>query len=98
MTLRIDPEQNEIRALESLTDWRRKRVLEIGCGQGRLSRRIAELGAVVDASDTDSKVIEKARAGLPMRLRKRIRFHAGRAESLNAPDGSYDVVVFAWSL
>ena len=34
MPLRVDPEQNEVRALKGVTDWRRKRVLEIGCGNG----------------------------------------------------------------
>jgi len=45
MALRIDPEKNEVHALKAMTDWRKKRVIEIGCGNGRLTRRLAQLGA-----------------------------------------------------
>jgi cyclopropane fatty-acyl-phospholipid synthase-like methyltransferase len=48
MTLRIDPEENEIQALRELTDWRGKRVLEIGCGEGRLSQRLVSESDVED--------------------------------------------------
>jgi 2-polyprenyl-3-methyl-5-hydroxy-6-metoxy-1,4-benzoquinol methylase len=41
MPLRIDPEQNEIRALKSAANWRGKEVLEVGCGNGRLTLRLA---------------------------------------------------------
>ena len=35
MTIRVDPERNEIRALKEVGTWRGKKVLEIGCGNGR---------------------------------------------------------------
>jgi 2-polyprenyl-3-methyl-5-hydroxy-6-metoxy-1,4-benzoquinol methylase len=98
MTLRIDPEQNEIRALRDLTDWRRKRVLEIGCGVGRLTRRLARLGAVVDAIDPDAGLIRKARKALPPRFAERVRFKTGQAETLDYGDCSFETVVFAWAL
>jgi hypothetical protein len=34
MTLRVDPEQNELRALKNVAEWHGKRVVEIGCGEG----------------------------------------------------------------
>ncbi len=98
MTLRVDPEQNEVRALKSVTDWRRKRVLEIGCGDGRLTRRLAGLGAFVEANDPDVHLIRKARKSLPQRFAKFVRFKVGQAERLGHADGSFDIVVFSWVL
>ena len=98
MPLRIDPEQNEVRALKGVTDWHRKRVLEIGCGEGRLTQRLAQLGAIVHASDPDAQLIRRARRNLPQRFAKRIRYQVGRAERVDHPNESFDVVVFAWVL
>lgn len=98
MPLRVDPEQNEVRALEGVTDWRRKRVLEIGCGEGRLTQRLAALGAIVHAIDPDVQLVRKARKALPLRFKPTVRFKVGDAESLAHKDESFDVVVFAWSL
>lgn len=98
MALHVDPEENEIRALEKVTDWRRKRVLEIGCGEGRLTQRLAKLGAIVHAIDPDPKLIRKARAALPKRFAKVVSFKTGSAELLAHRDGKFGAVVFAWSL
>src|SRR5262245_13979933 len=98
MPLRTDPEQNELRALKSVTAWRGKRVLEIGCGDGRLTRRLARLGAVVYASDPKAELIRTARSKLPRQFAKRIRYAVGQAERLNHPNESFDIVVFAWAL
>ncbi len=98
MTLRIDPEKNEVRALKEMADWRGQRVLEIGCGNGRLTKRLAGLGAQVDALDPDKKIIALARKELPERYSDRIRFKVGSAENLKYPKQTFDIVVFAWSL
>jgi len=98
MPLRIDPEQNEVRALQRVADWRRKRVLEVGCGDGRLTLRLARLGAVVHAIDPDAKLIRAARRNLPRRFASRIRYRVGTAEQLKHPNESFDLVVFAWVL
>jgi len=37
MTVRVDPENNEPRALFDLADFNGQRVLEIGCGNRRLT-------------------------------------------------------------
>lgn len=98
MAMHIDPEQNEVRLLRDVTSWRGKHVLEIGCGDGRLSRRIARLGATVSAIDPDPKLIRTARKSLPRRFADRIRYRVGKAEQLEYPDESFDVVLFGWSL
>jgi len=98
MRVRIDPQQNEVRALRRATDWRFKRVLEIGCGDGRLTLRLARLGARVLAIDPDKKLIREARESLPKHLAGRVRYRVGKAEELRLADQSFDVVVFSWSL
>ena len=98
MTLRVDPEKNEVRALKELANWRGKQVLEIGCGNGRLTRRLANLGAQVEALDPDKKMIALARKELPGRYADRVKFKVGVAENLKYPKQTFDIVVFAWSL
>jgi 2-polyprenyl-3-methyl-5-hydroxy-6-metoxy-1,4-benzoquinol methylase len=98
MALRIDPEQNEVRALKHVANWRGQRVLEIGCGDGRLTRRLARLGANVQAIDPDETVIRAARKLLPQRLAARVHFHVGKAGRLEYPKESFDLVVFSWVL
>jgi len=98
MGIRIDPEKYEVRALESIINWRGKRVLEIGCGEGRLTQRLAMLGADVNGIDPDPKSIRRARTALPGRFATSICFRTGSAERLSYPDERFDLVVFAWSL
>ncbi len=97
MPLRIDPEENELRALRRAASWRRKSVLEIGCGDGRLTLRLARLGARVTAIDPDRSLLAKARRQLPDRLSRRITYRVGKAEDLRFPGGSFDLVIFSWS-
>lgn len=98
MTLRVDPERNEIRALKSVADWHGKKVLEVGCGDGRLTLRLANLGANIIAVDPDTKLIGAARKKLPERFAERVRYKVEKAEQLNYPDDTFDLVVFSWVL
>ncbi len=99
MPLAIDPAGKEIRALQDITDWKDKRLLEIGCGDGRLTLRLAAFEpASIEAIDPDPKRIRAARRNLPKEESGRIHFHVGHAEKLRYPDAAFDVVVFAWSL
>ena len=98
MTVRVDPEKYEVRALEAVADWREKRVVEIGCGKGRLTERLAGLGAWVEASDPNADAIAAARESLPKRFAETVRFTVGQAERLGHRDASFDTAVFAWPL
>ncbi len=98
MAISVDPEQNEVHALRRAADWRRKRVIEIGCGEGRLTLRLARLGALVEAIDPDAKRIRAARAGLPQEFAGRVRYRVGKAQHLDRAGASFDIVVFAWAL
>ena len=99
MTLTIDPAKAEIRALEEAINWRGKRVLELGCGDGRLTLRLAALGPPrIEALDPDAKLIRAARQHLPARHAKRVRYHIGSTDHVKFPDNKFDIVVFSWVL
>jgi len=98
MAIQIDPDGNEVTALESLIDWANTRVLEIGCGDGRLTVRLAEFGAHVTGVDPDRASIRSARETLPERLADRIKYEVGSAGSFKKRRRSFDTVVFSWSL
>jgi ubiquinone/menaquinone biosynthesis C-methylase UbiE len=98
MAIVIDPEQNEVHALQYIPDWRQKRVIEIGCGSGRLTLRLAQLGANVHAIDPNSQQIEIARNELPKKYSGRVQYHVGSAEHLVHRKDSFDLAVFSWVL
>ncbi len=98
MPLVIDPAGKEVRELARVTDWHGRRVLEIGCGDGRLTLRLARLGARVYAIDPNANEIRRARKQLPKRFASHIEYHKGDARSLKHKDGVFDCVVFAWAL
>ncbi len=99
MPLVMDPAGIELHALQKAIDWRGKRVLETGCGDGRLTLRLASLGPrSIEALDPDAARIRLARKDLPQRYERRIAYHVGHAESLKYPARSFDIVVFSWVL
>jgi ubiquinone/menaquinone biosynthesis C-methylase UbiE len=99
MTIKIDPAGDEIRLLKRATDWRGKRVLEIGCGDGRLTLRLAALNPhSIEALDPGAKLIRAARKNLPARFAKKVRYHTGTAGKLKFPGASFDIIVFSWVL
>jgi 2-polyprenyl-3-methyl-5-hydroxy-6-metoxy-1,4-benzoquinol methylase len=98
VTCVVDPERNELKALRSFTAWRGRRVIEIGCGDGRLTLRLASLGARVLAIDPDADAIRAARKSLPERFAERVRYRVGRAGRLSGRKQSFDLAVFAWAL
>ena len=99
MAIAIDPAGRELRALERVTRWRGLRVLEIGCGDGRLTHRLAQLGAAkIHALDPDAKSVRAARAGISPRDIRRIEYRVGKAERLPYRANEFDCVVFAWAL
>src|SRR5512133_3550121 len=99
MTIKVDPEENEIQALRQIgVDWKNKRVLEIGCGDGRLTVRLARLGAHIQAIDPDAESIRAARSSKPKRFADQIRYSVGSATQLKSKSESFDIVAFAWSL
>ena len=94
MAVREDPEYNEDRALARLIpSFRGLRVLEIGAGDGRITRKFADVAASVIAIDPKVEDIAALRAALP-----RVDARPVGIGDLQLPRRSVDVAIFSWSL
>ena len=94
MAIDEDPEDNEGAALDSASvSCTSRRVLEIGCGDGRLTRRFASTAASIVAIDPDAEAVAELATDLPM-----VDARAVGLEALQLAPQSVDVVVFSWSL
>jgi 2-polyprenyl-3-methyl-5-hydroxy-6-metoxy-1,4-benzoquinol methylase len=100
MAIVEDPEGREISVLRAMIDFRDARVLEVGCGDGRLTWRYADKAAAIVGIDPDEEDIEKAKADTPDKLKERIRFLESEIGEFAASGGerNFDVAIFAWSL
>jgi ubiquinone/menaquinone biosynthesis C-methylase UbiE len=94
----LDPEGAHLAALRRLADFGGRRVLEMGCGEGRLTRGIATEAASVLAFDPNAESIAEAQASFPSELAGRVAFQVASAEEIEIGRGSFDLVVFSWSL
>jgi ubiquinone/menaquinone biosynthesis C-methylase UbiE len=94
----IDVHGDETTALAEVVEFRAKRVLEVGAGDGRLTRRIAVETASLLAIDPDEERIEQARADLPAELSGRVDFRVMDAVKLEVPRRRFDVALLSWSL
>lgn len=94
----LDPEGAHLAALQRLAAFHGKRVLEMGCGEGRLTVGIAADAAHVLAFDPDAESVGDARRSLPADLAERVTYRVASAQELEIERGSFDLVVFSWSL
>jgi 2-polyprenyl-3-methyl-5-hydroxy-6-metoxy-1,4-benzoquinol methylase len=95
----VDPERHEIDLLLELAPTLRgARVLEVGCGEGRLTWRYAEWASRVLAIDSDPERVAAARRGLSGLDDSRVTFLAMPVEDLDVRLGPFDVVIMSWSL
>jgi ubiquinone/menaquinone biosynthesis C-methylase UbiE len=95
---RCDPEGVEPAAIAAAVDLAGKRVLEVGCGVGRLTSFAAARAACVYAFDPDADRVGQARASLARELRDRVRFATHGAEALDVPRRRFDLALCGWSL
>ena len=98
MTPVLDPEGAHLAALRRLGDFRRRRVLELGCGDGRLTVGIARDAAHVLAFDPDAEAVELARRSVPAELRDRVSYRVASGKEIEIEPQSFDLTVFSWSL
>ncbi len=94
----LDPEGSHLAALRRLQDFAGARVIEVGCGDGRLTLGIAEHAAAVLAFDPDEAALARARAALPRQGSGRVTYRLASAADIELVPTSYDVVVFSWTL
>ena len=95
--LRPDP-------LRELREWggerlvRHKRVLDLGCGDGRFALGVAPFAASVDGLDPDPQAIAAAKRSARKSGLVNVRFAVGAAQRLPYPDGAFDVALLSWTL
>jgi hypothetical protein len=83
-------------ALDELLDVHGRDVLDVGCGEGELARRLALGGARVVGLDPLAVALERAPAAGPPS--QAVRYVQGSADELPFPADSFDVVIFFNSL
>lgn len=98
-SLPVELDAVDLDLLARVGDLAGQRVLELGCGTGNLTVEFARAGAEVTALDLSSGMVGIARARVE-RLVPDARCHylVGPAESVEAPDASFDVIVGKWIL
>jgi magnesium-protoporphyrin O-methyltransferase len=94
----VDPDGVEIATILELVDLEGRRVVDVGCGDGRIAFELAHRGARVLAFDPEEESIAAARGETPRELRRRIRFEIADAAQIELPKGEFDLAVFSWSL
>jgi 2-polyprenyl-3-methyl-5-hydroxy-6-metoxy-1,4-benzoquinol methylase len=100
MTVRVDPEGHEIRALFDLVDLSGRDVLEIGSGDGRLTRRFADKVSHVTAIDPFAAGIKRAKQSLSGASAGRVEFHNVAFEEFATArePATFDIAILSWSL
>ena len=92
-----DPEGAEAGVLGQTADFTGARVLEVGCGDGRLTWLYAPRAESVLGVDPDEDQIALARSATPPELADRVQFEVGEAEDLSKT-AVFDVAFLSWSL
>jgi 2-polyprenyl-3-methyl-5-hydroxy-6-metoxy-1,4-benzoquinol methylase len=94
----IDPEGAELVALAETVDFTGLRILDVGCGDGRLVWRIAPAARSVLGIDTDAEMAADAIRDTPPDLRGKVEFREASIVELGEPPRRFDLVFFNWSL
>ena len=94
----LDPEGAEIRTIHALVDFSDADVLDVGCGDGRLTWRFAAAARSVLGIDPSDAAVETARASTPADLSAKVRFQVADVTTAHLPVDAFDVAVLSWSL
>ncbi len=95
---RRDVEGVEAAAIAARVPLQGKTVLEVGCGQGRLTARATAHASSVYAFDPSAANVAAARAALTSEQRRRVRLAVHNVEGLDLPRERFEVALCGWSL
>ena len=92
------PPAGELREYGGVALVRRKRVIDIGCGDGRMALGCAPYASEVVGVDPDPSAIRLARAKARQLGAANVKFQVGVAQELPFADGYFDVAILSWTL
>lgn len=92
------PPGMEVRLIERYVGLNGRRVLEIGAGDGRLTRELAPLASSVLAIEPDPAKVALAKQLTAAEGISNVTFRVGSAERLGRGGGPFDIALFSWSL
>jgi len=100
MSVVTDPEGVSAEVIQQFYDFTNKRVLEIGCGRGRITMPLAEPSQHITAIDPLEEDIQTAIENTPPDLREKIDFIVSGIEhfDLSSRSSKFDIAIFTWSL
>jgi ubiquinone/menaquinone biosynthesis C-methylase UbiE len=84
---------SDLQKIEEFIELNGQSLLEIGCGDGRLTALLADKTGAITAIDPDESSIEAARKNI-----KGVDFRVGSGEELDFVDEMFDIVLFSYSL
>jgi len=99
MTTQKDPERSEIKFLHQFADFAAsQRVLEIGCGDGRLTWRYARSIGYVVGVEIERDDLRVATIDRPSDLADKTVFTNSDSTQLPFPKETFDIAILSWSL
>jgi ubiquinone/menaquinone biosynthesis C-methylase UbiE len=98
MALEKDPEGFERKSLHKFAEFADQRVLEVGCGEGRLTWKYAGASKLTIGFDPDHDSLRIARADSPYALQKNVHFAEASASHIPFVNETFDIAILAWSL
>jgi ubiquinone/menaquinone biosynthesis C-methylase UbiE len=98
MTLQKDPERNETRYLHQFAEFNNRRVLEVGCGEARMTWQYARATQKTIGVDLDRDSLRVAKVDRPHDLETKVFFACAASQNLPFAKEKFDLAVLAWSL
>ena len=93
-----DPEGFEKKILHQYADFTDKRVLEVGCGEGRLTWKYAASTIQVAGIDLEAKRLRVALIDRGSDLENKVSFTLASAHNIPFNHQIFDIAILAWSL
>ncbi len=97
MTIQKDTERNETKYIHDFADFSGKRVLEIGCGEGRLTWQYAKETHSTVGIDLEAGSLRVATIDRPFDLENKVYFSRAMSEQLSFSKETFDLAILAWS-
>jgi ubiquinone/menaquinone biosynthesis C-methylase UbiE len=97
MTVQKDAQRHESKYLHRFADFTDTRVLEIGCGEGRLTWQYAKATRSTIGIDLDRDGLRVALFDRPSDLKPKVHFSLAESEHLPFSKETFDLALFAWS-